>query len=97
MKMKSAGATVVDVRLPKWLLEVKGEFYNAIRYPEFTAQIAQYLKTVGPTYPKSVEELIARGNAFNALRPDGAGPNPARWNLLKRELGRMCLAYFRAG
>lgn len=85
--MKAAGATLVDVRFPKWLLEAKGEFYNAIRYPEFTAQIAEYLKTVGPTYPKNVDELIARGNAFNALRPDGAGPNPARWNLLKREAG----------
>ena len=34
--MRQAGATVVDLRYPKWLLDVKGEFYNAIRYPEFT-------------------------------------------------------------
>ncbi len=32
---------MVDVRYPKWLLDVKGEFYTAIRYPEFTAQIAR--------------------------------------------------------
>ncbi len=83
--MRAAGATVADVRLPRWLLEAKGEFYNAIRYPEFTAQIAEYLKTLGPSYPKNIEQLLARATEFNALRPDGAGPNPNRWTLLKRE------------
>ena len=42
--MRKQGATVVDVRLPKWVLDSKGEFYNAVRYPEFVAQIADYLK-----------------------------------------------------
>jgi amidase len=41
--MRRKGATIVEVRLPKWLLEAKGEFYNAIRYPAFTTQVAQYL------------------------------------------------------
>ena len=27
--MRKAGATLVDVRYPKWLLDAKGEFYNA--------------------------------------------------------------------
>ena len=35
----AAGATVVDVRFPKWLLDAKGEFYTAVRYPEFPVQI----------------------------------------------------------
>ena len=26
--MRKAGATLVDVRYPKWLLDVKGEFYT---------------------------------------------------------------------
>ena len=46
--MRKAGATIVDVRYPKWLLEAKEDFYTAIRYPEFPAQIAQYLATLGP-------------------------------------------------
>ena len=83
--MRREGATVVDVRLPKWLLEAKGGFYDAIRYPEFAAQIADYLKTLGPGYPKNIDQLIARATEFNALRSDGAGPNPNRWTLLKRE------------
>jgi amidase len=43
--MRRAGATVLDVRLPKWLLDAKGEFYNAIRYPEFAAQIGVIRRT----------------------------------------------------
>ncbi|MGQ0732354.1 MAG: amidase family protein [Acidobacteriota bacterium] len=85
--MRRGGATVVDVQLPKWLLDVKGEFYNAIRYPEFAAQIADYLATTGPRYPKNIEQLIARATEINALREDGAGPNPARWGLMRRESG----------
>jgi len=83
--MKKAGATVVDVRYPKWLLDVKTEFYNAIRYPEFAAQIKQYLAATGPKYPKSIDEMIDRANSLPATRGDGAGPNPARWTLFKRE------------
>jgi amidase len=83
--MRREGATIVDVRYPKWLLDAKGEFYNAIRYPEFTAQIATYLATLGPKYPKNIDQLIERAARVNAPRPDGGGPNPGRWGLMKRE------------
>ena len=53
--MRKQGATIVDVRLPRWLLDGKGEYYNAIRYPEFVAQIADYLATIGPSYPKNLD------------------------------------------
>jgi amidase len=84
--MRKAGATLVDVRYPKWLLDVKGEFYTAVRYPEFTVQIAEYLKGTAPKYPKTLAEMIDRANQFNATRADGARPNPSRWTLFKREL-----------
>jgi amidase len=84
--MKAAGATVVTVRYPKWLLDAKGEFYNAVRYPEFVVQIGQYLSTLDPKYPKSLKEMIDRAEKFNGTRPDGARPNPSRWVLFKREL-----------
>ena len=83
--MRKQGATIVDVRLPKWLLDAKGEYYNAIRYPEFVVQIADYLKTLGPKYPKNITELIERARRVNAPRPDGASPNPGRWSLMVRE------------
>jgi amidase len=93
--MRREGATVEDVRFPKWLLDAKGEFYNAIRYPEFTAQVAQYLATIGPAYPKTIDQLIERATRINALRADGASPNPARWGLMKREAGSGKLDDFR--
>ena len=85
--MRSAGATVVDVHFPKWLIDSKGDLYNAIRYPEFVVQIKQYLATLGPQYPKSLDQLIERANQFTATRADGARPNPSRWTLFKREAG----------
>ena len=84
--MRKAGATLVDVRYPKWLLDVKGEFYQAIRYPEFVVQIAEYLKGTGATYPKTLAEMIDRANQFIGTREDGARPNPSRWTLFKREV-----------
>lgn len=83
--IRRAGGTVVDVQLPKWLLDSKGEFYNAIRYPEFAAFIPGYLKTLGVAYPKNIEELLARATEVHAFGPDGAGPNPNRWTMMKRE------------
>lgn len=84
-QMKAAGATVVDVRFPKWMLDVRLEYYNAMRFPEFAAQIGGYLATLGPKYPKSLNEMIQRAEKFSGTRADGAGPNPGRWNLFKRE------------
>jgi len=83
--MRQAGAVVVDVHYPKWLLEAKGEFYNAIRYPEFVVQIKDYLSTLGPKYPKSLGEMIERANHFTTTRADGARPNASRWALFKTE------------
>ena len=93
--MRKAGATVVDVRYPKWLLDAKGEFYTTVRYPEFTAQIAEYLSHTGPKYPKTLAEMIDRANQFNATRADGAHPNPSRWSLFKRELESGTLTDYR--
>ena len=83
--MRKEGATIVDVRVPKWLLDAKGEYYNAIRYPEFVVQIADYLKTLGPKYPKNITELIDRARQVNAPSPTGGSPNPVRWSLMVRE------------
>jgi amidase len=83
--MRAAGATVVDVRYPKWLLDAKTEFYGVIRNPEFATQIGDYLATTDAKYPKNIDQLIERANDFRSIRPDGAGPNARRWNLMKKE------------
>ena len=93
--MRKAGATIIDIRFPKWLLDTKLEFYNAIRMPEFAAQIKDYLATIGPEYPKTIQDMIDQTNRFTAPRADGARPNPGRWTLFKREASSASLDDYR--
>lgn len=83
--MRAKGATIVEVRYPKWLLDSMGEIYTTIRWPEFPVQIGEYLKTTGPKYPKTLAEMIERSKTIVSPRPDGAGPNTTRWTLFERE------------
>jgi amidase len=85
--MRRGGATMVDVRYPKWLLDAKGDLYTAVRWPEFAPQIAKYLATTGARYPKTLAEMMERSKQFTSTRPDGAMPNPPRWALFAREAG----------
>jgi amidase len=84
--MRDAGAEIVDIEFPEWLLESRGKFYRVIRYPEFKAQIADYLATLEESYPRSLEELIARSMELTAPRADGVIPNPTRWALMRKEV-----------
>ncbi len=82
--MRAAGAEVVDVRFPGWLLEVEDDFYTAVRWPEFRHQIQEYLATLGDGYPRDLDELVARSREL-AARGEGGRPNPGRWSLFLRE------------
>jgi amidase len=93
--MRKAGATIVDVHYPKWLLDSKLEFFNAILLPEFAAQIKDYLATIGPEYPKTIQDMIDQTNRFTAPRADGARPNPTRWTVFKREASSGTLEDYR--
>ena len=83
--MREAGAEVVDVTLPEWLLEARGKFYRAIRYREFRAQIQDYLATTEPQYPKTLADLVKQSMTLTARREDGVIPNPGRWQLMMKE------------
>lgn len=82
--MREAGAETVDVRLPEWLLEVEGDFYTAVRFPEFRHQIAAYLAGLGEGYPATLDELVAESRAL-AARAGDTRPNPSRWALFLEE------------
>lgn len=84
--IRNAGATVVDVRFPEWLLDSERKLYDAIRHREFPAQIKEYLATLDAGYPKSLDELVERSMKLTAPNDQGYVPNPSRWNLMKREL-----------
>ena len=83
--MRRAGATVVDVRYPAWLLEVKGDWYTTIRWPDFREQIEDYLATLRPGYPRTLADLIVRSKEITSPTPMGGMPNPVRWSLFEQE------------
>jgi amidase len=83
--LRDAGATLVDVSLPSWLLTLGSGFDRAIHFPEFRVQIEQYLATTGPGYPKTLDDLMSRSKKYVSLGEDGAGPSPWRWAAFKRE------------
>ena len=83
--MRAAGATVVDVRYPAWLLAAKADWYTTIRWPDFRAQIEDYLATLEPGYPRTLAEMIAKSREITSLTPEGGIPNPVRWSLFEQE------------
>ena len=83
--MRDAGATIVDVEFPTWLLETRNDLYWAIRRREFRADIPTYLATLGEGYPKTVADLVKRSMTLTAPTSEGFVPNPARWSLFKQE------------
>jgi amidase len=93
--LKRAGAQLVDVRYPPWLLAIKDSLFDAVRLPEFAPSLRQYLSTLGPGYPKSLDEMIDLARQ----RPSGAGPgtgsNPGRWAQFEREAASGTLEDYR--
>jgi len=84
-QMRDAGAEVVDVEFPEWLMDSRGKFYRAIRYREFRAQIADYLATLAPQHPKTLDDLVKLSMTLTSPRADGAIPNPVRWKYMLNE------------
>ena len=83
--MRAAGATIVDVEFPEWLLRSRVDLYWTVRIPEFKPQMGAYLATLGDEYPKTVEELYRRSTLLTSPSPEGYIPNASRWQLLETE------------
>lgn len=83
--MRDAGAEVVEVTFPEWLLAEKGEWYTTIRWREFRSQIPDYLATLDGDVPRTLADLVDRSTRMLSTTPDGAMPNPTRWSLFQRE------------
>jgi len=84
--MRQEGATIIDVRFPKWMLDAKGAWYNAVRFPEFPVQLAEYLKATPTKYPKSLAQIIDRARAMPSVGANGETPNASRWAKFVNEL-----------
>jgi amidase len=56
------GAKVVDVHYPTYMLEGRMDISARIMASEFKTQIADYLKTTKPAYPKTFDDLVRLAN-----------------------------------
>ena len=56
------GATTVDFHYPAYMLEGRADAFNTVVQSEFKAQIADYLKTTGPKYPKTLDDIVRLAN-----------------------------------
>ena len=96
--MKKAGATVVDVRYPSYMLawlDIRAEFMASVRFPEAATQISAYLAKTPAGYPKNLKELVDRAYAFNGTDIDGQRPNPGRWLQFTKDLASFGTADYR--
>ena len=60
-------------------------WYTTIRWREFRDQIRDYLATLGPEYPKALDEMVERSLRISSPTAEGGTPNPTRWSLLQQE------------
>ena len=61
--LRNQGAVIVDpIAIPDYVLQARQGIFNTIRNAEFKAQIADYLRTLKPGYPKTLEELASKAN-----------------------------------
>ncbi|MGB3292357.1 MAG: amidase family protein [Phormidesmis sp.] len=57
--LEKSGAEIIDsLYFPDDVIENKDTIYTRIRWPEFKAQIPDYLATLGEEYPKDLAEII---------------------------------------
>ena len=82
--MRRMGATVVDVRLPRYVLGMNSDIYETIRETEFHVQIEQYLATLPrKDLPKTLPEIVALSEKV-LVTEDGWEPNRGRLETMKR-------------
>src|SRR5205085_295954 len=81
-RLKSLGATVVEIALPKVIVD-RELLSGMVKSGEFKAQIATYLGTLKPGYPRTLAEMIALSEKFKP-GPQGQA-NPSRWEAFRVE------------
>lgn len=60
--LRKLGAMTVDFHYPAYMLEGRADAFNTVVQSEFKAQIADYLKTTGPRYPKTLDDIVRLAN-----------------------------------
>jgi amidase len=83
--LKAQGATVIDVKYPPALLAIRTDLYNTVRRAEFKSQIADYLATLKPGFPKTHADILALSEKMMSVSPEGFYPNHGRLALYRSE------------
>lgn len=84
--LRSRGAEVVDVTLPRFVLGLSSGLYLAIRDPEFRWQIEGYLASLPQDgLPKTHAEIIALSEQIKETTPEGWVRNQNRLEAYQRE------------
>ncbi|WP_084182684.1 amidase family protein [Nevskia soli] len=61
VRLQQLGATVIDpVKLPDYLLKGIGPLHTLIIDAEFKSQLADYLATLAPGFPRTLAEVVAK-------------------------------------
>jgi amidase len=65
--LKKLGAVIVDpVRFPEYVRAMPEPLFSLIRNSEFKAEINDYLRTLKPGYPRTLDEFVAKANEPNS-------------------------------
>jgi amidase len=81
-KLEALGATLVEIKLPEFILE-RQSIHETMRPGEFKVQIGNYLSTLKPGYPRTLQDLITLSDNFHPKA--GQLANPSRWAQFKTE------------
>jgi amidase len=60
--LRKLGATTIDFHYPSFMLEGRADAFTTVVQAEFKAQIADYLHTLGPQYPKTLDDIVRLAN-----------------------------------
>lgn len=86
--LKAAGATVVEVELPFWLVRLSGDLQSIIVRTESAPSLNAYLlASFSPEFPRSHAQILAMSQALVSSPPAGATPNPGRLDGYREEAG----------
>jgi amidase len=87
-KLKTSGATVINVELPFWLVHFKSDLESIIVRTESVPSLNAYLQTsFPPGYPRTHAEILAMSEKIASSAPPGILPNPGRLDGYRSEAG----------
>jgi amidase len=84
--LRKQGATIVEVKLPRYVLAMNADIYETLRETEFHVQIEEYLSTLPrKDLPKKLSDIVAMSEKV-ATSEEGWEPNRGRLETMKKSV-----------